>query len=103
MSTPESNLNQRATANAVASSAVFGDWRPIDTAPIGKFLVWLPNTNLPWPASRHDADSEVFSNAHGVLNRKDDKWSPKATHWMPLPLPPNAPAMPTASDGRPLT
>ena len=65
------------------------EWRPIETAPSGKFLAWLPITELPWPAWR-EADGKVYSNAHGLLNEADEvRRSPVlATHWMPLPAPP---------------
>lgn len=59
-------------------------WKPIDTAPsAGKFLVWLPLTHSAWPA--YGNHGQVVSNAHGTVNLKDDRHSPKATHWMPNP------------------
>lgn len=67
------------------------NWKPIETAPkAGPFLVWIPTTRLPWPA--YAADGVIRSNAHGHLN-EPDKWSGRilrATHWMPLPAPPNS-------------
>ena len=65
-------------------------WQPIETAPkSGAFLVWIPTTELPWPAYR---DGKVLrSNAHGILNAPDiyDGRVLRATHWMPLPAAPD--------------
>lgn len=72
----------------IASGALEGRsvdrWRPIATAPKeGRFLVWLPTTGMAWPAN--SIGGVVFSNAHGTVNLKDDRHSPTATHWMPMP------------------
>ena len=64
-------------------------WRPIETAPKkGKFMVWIPATNLPWPA--YAGGDWIYSNSHGALNEMQDGRVLKATHWMPLPEPPSS-------------
>ena len=70
------------------------EWQPIETAPRnGKFLVWIPSTNLPWPAYAHRDDKpwRIYSNAHGPLNVPDPytKRVLTASHWAPLPYPPS--------------
>jgi hypothetical protein len=65
------------------------EWQPIETAPkCGKFLVWIPSTQLPWPA--HADEKSLWSNAHGRLNATNEftRRPIVATHWMPFPEPP---------------
>ncbi len=67
-----------------------GGWQPIETAPKGRaILVWIPSTELPWPAYRHGPT--LYSNAHGRLNEPEGFCGRvlAATHWMPLPSPPS--------------
>jgi len=62
-------------------------WQPIETAPKkGQFLVCV--AGLPWPA--HADSGHIFSRAHGRVNEKELGRVIKATHWMPLPSPPQA-------------
>lgn len=65
---------------------------PIETAPpYGSFLIWLPVASMWWPAYGLGRGT-VVSNAHGTVNIGDrDRFSPVATHWMLMPLPPPNP------------
>ena len=64
-----------------------GGWRPIKTAPKkGRFMVWIPATDLAWPA--YAGGDWIYSNAHGALNEMQDGRVLTATHWMPLPSAP---------------
>ena len=71
--------------------APFGVWQPIETAPkSGEILVWIDVTELAWPG--YIAGGEVYSHAHGLLNR-ESRLNPGAapivaSWWMPLPTPP---------------
>ena len=61
-------------------------WQPIESAPpSGAFMIYA--LGLPWPA--HSQGDGIYSNAHGKVNDLD-RWSIKATHWMPLPSGPLA-------------
>lgn len=63
------------------------EWQPIETAPKkGEFMVWIPSTDLAWPA--HACEDHIYSNAHGLLNEKQDGRALTATHWMSLLSPP---------------
>lgn len=83
--------------DSIAQSAIdfheSQSWQPIETAPVGKFYVWLPTTELMWPASRMVKDGPVYSNAHGELNLTGFNPSPKATHWRYMPPAPGRAAV----------
>ena len=59
-----------------------GQWLPIESAPLGSFLAWIPSTNMAWPAWKEN-NGRIFSNAHGPLNELDygDGRFIEATHW----------------------
>lgn len=63
-------------------------WQPIETAPKnGNFQVCLESCpDLSWPA--HSNNGELWSKAHGPLNRMVQGRFTKATHWRPAHSPP---------------
>jgi hypothetical protein len=63
-------------------------WQPIETAPKnGNFQVCLESCpELSWPA--HSNNGELWSKAHGPLNRMVQGRFTKATHWRPAHSPP---------------
>lgn len=69
-------------------------WQPIETAPKnGKFQVCLDSCpDLSWPA--HSSNGELWSNAHGPLNRMVQGRVTTATHWRPAHSPPTKGAAP---------
>jgi hypothetical protein len=85
--------NTTDTNEQLASSALFGDWLPIETAPANQdVLLFCPNRHFTNPAR-----IELGKASHGCHDKHGNEvrgtWSLHAwaTHWMPLPdLPPNA-------------
>lgn len=76
-----------------SASDLFGVWQPIATVPErGDILVWIDITEREWPG--YTAAGEVYSHAHGLLNR-ESRLNPGAapivaSWWMPSPMrPPN--------------
>jgi hypothetical protein len=64
------------------------EWKSIETAPQeGEFLIWGAH-GIPWPA--YASEGKIYSRAHGIVNDPCDIRSFKATHWKPLPAPPEA-------------
>lgn len=64
------------------------EWQPIETAPKnGNFQVCLDSCpDLSWPA--HSNNGELWSKAHGPLNRMVQGRVTTATHWRPAHSPP---------------
>jgi hypothetical protein len=82
-------MNSQTTARTANSQ-----WQPIETAPVGVFLVWIPSIQLTpngsaWPAWKQE-NGQIFSNAHGVLNEIDTGYRNReliATHWTAMEPP----------------
>ena len=76
-------MYKAALAATPAPAAPQEGWQPIETAPLGSFMVWIPSTNMAWPAYKQN-DGRLFSNAHGVLNEPYiDGRTLAASHWRP--------------------
>lgn len=62
------------------------DWQPIETAPWGHFLAWVPFGS----GDGDGAYNLLCKNEDGNwINDNGDDIAPyKPTHWMPLPAPP---------------
>lgn len=115
----EENRNDATTPRSVDQQQACSAWQPIATAPrdgtdiiVGYDFasVWIVHAAF-WN------DEDCYGDKLPANDEKIGWWSyiehsvtqtlltgdNSPTHWMPLPMLPNAPAMPTASEGRQLT
>jgi len=67
-------------------------WQPMETIPdVGKFLVFIPNTDVFEDRSGQIEICERFKTGTGVVVsaiKNEFVWKMEATHWMNLPEPP---------------
>lgn len=63
-------------------------WQPIETIPMERdVLLWIVDADVPW-AGHMQPDGNLYSRAHGLLNKDGAGRRLKCTHWQQLPVPP---------------